>query len=68
MSDQLALCGGKRIVPEGLIKPWPHATEADREAVIKVLDTAMSSGPAGSMLRDVASAERGNAARWGLTR
>jgi perosamine synthetase len=45
MSEKLALCGGERTVPEGLIQPWPHVTEADREAVLAVLDTPTSAGP-----------------------
>lgn len=47
MSDQLALCGGTRTVPEGLIQPWPHVTEADRKAVMAVLATPTSAGPPG---------------------
>ena len=39
MSGDLALRGGKRTVPDGFIKPWPHVTEADRRAVLAVLDT-----------------------------
>jgi perosamine synthetase len=38
MSEQLALHGGRRTVPEGLIKPWPQLTEEDRRAVIEVLN------------------------------
>ena len=33
-----ALLGGKRTVPEGFIKPWPEVTDADREAVLEVLN------------------------------
>jgi perosamine synthetase len=47
MSDQLALCGGRRTIPEGLIKPWPDITEADRKAVMEVLDIPASSGAPG---------------------
>ena len=36
--SRLAIRGGKRTVPEGFIKPWPHVTEADRKAVLEVLD------------------------------
>jgi dTDP-4-amino-4,6-dideoxygalactose transaminase len=39
MSGDLALRGGKRTVPDGFIKPWPHVTEADRRSVLAVLDT-----------------------------
>lgn len=39
MSDQLAVCGGERTVPERFIKPWPHVTDEDRKAVLEVLDT-----------------------------
>jgi len=47
MAEQLALCGGERTVPEGLIQPWPHVTDADRKAVMAVLETPTSSGPPG---------------------
>ncbi|KPK65572.1 MAG: hypothetical protein AMK73_02630 [Planctomycetes bacterium SM23_32] len=40
MSELLALHGGRRTVPEGFIKPWPHVTEADRRAVLAVLEAA----------------------------
>jgi dTDP-4-amino-4,6-dideoxygalactose transaminase len=39
MAEKLAMHGGSRAVPEGLIKPWPHLMEADREAVQEVLAT-----------------------------
>lgn len=39
MSEKLALEGGPRTVPEGLIKTWPVITEADRKAVLAVLDS-----------------------------
>ena len=37
MSEQLAIHGGKPTVPAGTIKPWPHITDADRQAVMEVL-------------------------------
>lgn len=37
MSEQLAIHGGKPTVPDGTIKPWPHITDADRQAVMEVL-------------------------------
>ena len=37
MSEQLAIHGGKPIIPEGTIKPWPYITDADRQAVMEVL-------------------------------
>jgi len=40
MSETLAIHGGKRTVPEGFIKPWPHVTEADHQAVMEVVTTA----------------------------
>ncbi len=40
MSEKLALHGGERVVPEGLVKPWPYVTEADRKAVMAVFDSA----------------------------
>ena len=36
MSQELALHGGKRTVPEGFVQSWPHVTEADQEAVMDV--------------------------------
>lgn len=40
MSEKLAINGGKRTVPEGFIKPWPHVIEDDIKAVTEVLTTA----------------------------
>lgn len=37
----LAINGGRRVVPEGTIKPWPWITREDKDAVMKVLDTAV---------------------------
>ncbi len=37
MAEQLAIHGGKPTIPEGVIKPWPHITDADRRAVMEVL-------------------------------
>ena len=39
MPEQLAIHGGKPTVPEGTIKPWPHITDADRQAVMDVLSS-----------------------------
>ena len=39
MSEQLAIHGGKPTIPAGLIKPWPHITDADRQAVMEVLSS-----------------------------
>ena len=39
MSEKLAIRGGKRTVPAGFIKPWPHVTEDDRKAVMEVFQT-----------------------------
>jgi len=46
MSTELALRGGPRTVPEGFTKPWPEVTDADRRAVMEVLDPPAQSGPA----------------------
>ena len=37
MSEQLAIHGGTPTISEGTIKPWPHITDADRQAVMEVL-------------------------------
>ena len=39
MSEKLAIHGGKRTVPEGFIKPWPHVTDAEEKAVLEVVRT-----------------------------
>ena len=36
MSEQLAIHGGKRSVPESFVKPWPYVTTADQQAVMEV--------------------------------
>ena len=40
MSEKLALHDGERTVPEGLVQPWPHVTEADQQAVMDVFESA----------------------------
>lgn len=37
--SKLALEGGPRVVPEGLVQSWPPLTQADREAVLAVFDS-----------------------------
>ena len=39
MPEQLAIHGGEPTIPEGTIKPWPHITDADRQAVMEVLSS-----------------------------
>lgn len=36
--EKLAINGGSRVVPEGVIKPWPWILPEDKEAVLNVLD------------------------------
>jgi len=38
MSERLALDGGPRTVPEGMVQTWPTLTQADRDAVMSVFD------------------------------
>ena len=40
MSEKLAINGGKRTVPEGIMHPWPQVTDPERDAVMEVLSTA----------------------------
>jgi len=40
MMAKLAINGGNRVVPEGMIKPWPHITEEDKRAVMEALEKA----------------------------
>ena len=39
MSERLAIAGGERAVPEGLLKEWPPITEEDKRAVLSVFDS-----------------------------
>jgi len=34
----LAIDGGPRTVPEGIVKSWPAVTKADKQAVLQVFD------------------------------
>jgi len=38
MASTLAIDGGPRTVPEGMVKTWPDFDERDREAVLRVFD------------------------------
>ncbi len=38
---KLAVNGGARTVPEGLVKPWPWITEEDKNAVLEALDAGV---------------------------
>lgn len=40
MAVKLAIHDGERTVPQGVVKPWPEITEADRQAVAEVLSVA----------------------------
>ncbi len=40
-----------RVVPEGITRRWPIITEAERNAVLRVLDSAMMSGSAAPEIR-----------------
>ena len=37
MAAKLAISGGKKTVPDGLIQPWPEVTQADRDAIAEVI-------------------------------
>jgi dTDP-4-amino-4,6-dideoxygalactose transaminase len=37
MVEKLAIDGGPRTVPEGIIKPWPWITDEERQAVLDVI-------------------------------
>ena len=45
MSETLAIRGGTPVVPKDLHRHWPVITEADKAAVLAVLDTGIVSGP-----------------------
>ena len=39
MAAELAIAGGPRTVPEGMVKSWPPITQEDKDAVVAVLDS-----------------------------
>jgi len=39
MSETLAIAGGERAVPEGMVKPWPPIEEIDRKMVLASLES-----------------------------
>jgi len=38
LASRLALFGGPRAVPEGMVKPWPEIRQEDKDAVMRVLE------------------------------
>jgi len=42
MVEKLAINGGSKTVPDGLIKPWPWITEDDKKAILEVLNRDLS--------------------------
>jgi perosamine synthetase len=44
MKGKLAIHGGPKAVPEGLVKLWPEITQEDKDAVMAVLERAVFSG------------------------
>jgi len=46
MADKLALDGGERTVPEGMVQTWPPYDERDRRAVMEVFDSNVFHGNA----------------------
>lgn len=45
MSDQLAISGGRKTIPEGMKKSWPPIERQDINAVVKVLKRGILWGP-----------------------
>jgi len=37
LPSKLAVHGGEPVVAQGTVRPWPHVTDADREAVLEVM-------------------------------
>jgi len=46
MSEELAVRGGPKTVPDGMIKRWPPITEEDKKAVLAVFDSNVFHGTA----------------------
>ncbi|MFQ5854112.1 MAG: DegT/DnrJ/EryC1/StrS family aminotransferase [Anaerolineae bacterium] len=44
MKGRLAINGGSRTVPEGLMKRWPEITQEDKDAVLSVLERNILTG------------------------
>jgi dTDP-4-amino-4,6-dideoxygalactose transaminase len=63
MTKELALCGGSPTVPRDMIKPWPHVTDADRKAVMEVLDAPAGVGGPGQTEQQRTQSE-GLAREW----
>jgi len=38
MNEKLAIHGGKKMIPDGMMKHWPPVTDADRKMVLSALD------------------------------
>lgn len=38
MSNQLAILGGKKAIPDGVAKKWPYITAEDKSAVMRAMD------------------------------
>lgn len=43
-TEQLAISGGLRVVPDGAHRPWPEINDEDRAAVMRVLDRGLFAG------------------------
>ncbi len=44
MADKLALDGGQRAVPEGMVQTWPPHDQRDRDAIMQVFDSNVFHG------------------------
>jgi dTDP-4-amino-4,6-dideoxygalactose transaminase len=44
MADELAINGGPRAVPEGMVQSWPPITQEDKDAVLAVFDSDVLHG------------------------
>lgn len=66
MKTELAMLGGPRAVPEGMIKPWPPITEVDRNYVMASLEgESHTYGPNCTALESEFAAWNGN--RFAIT-
>ena len=45
MGERLAISGGPKVIPDGLVKPWPPITQDDIAAVVAVLKRGKLWGP-----------------------
>ncbi|MDA9762255.1 DegT/DnrJ/EryC1/StrS family aminotransferase, partial [Desulfobacterales bacterium] len=47
----LAINGGEKVVPDGILTPWPIITDEDKKMVIECMESGIFTGPYGPQVR-----------------